>query len=344
MITPSTGTLQSVSAITTGQYPSRHKLWRKDREQLAKRPELFESRPNYGLGADTSWVFLDSSEKPIVKVHRLNGETRVTDLKPPFVYVELDKGGHSPYGIPFEEQPDDETFWRGRSNEELKKLYERGVQKSTERFHELVDTLSAMGVLEETLVVFLGDHGELLGEVKYGGFYGHASPLVPEVVTVPVVFLGAGLPKNEQYEPIISGVDIAPTLLAAMGKSVPDYMDGDNLWDTAPEMDRIVRSETIQLGEGGVIDSIAPRPVPAYSAVSFWDRSGGYVFHQNNALVRFVMSQYWKLIGSPPASLTRKNWTPGNHKRMLEIHCRNQLTFGDPNFTPDDLSIPSLDY
>jgi len=218
------------------------------------------------------------------------------------------------------------------------------VRKSAQRFQELVDTLSERNILDSTLVVFLGDHGELLGEKKYGGFYGHASPLVPETVTVPVVFLGAGLPRDKQYKSIISGVDIAPTLLAAMGKSVPDYMDGNNLWAIAPKTNRIVRSETIQFGEGGLIDRIAPGPVPTYSAVSFWDRFGGYVFHQNNVLVRFVTSQYWKLVGAPPSCLARKNWTPETYKRLIEIHSRRQLTFGSPKFSPENITIPVLEY
>jgi len=80
MIAPSTGTLQSIPSIMTGQYPERHKLWRKNKKKLDKKPELFNTNPNHGLNAETSWVFFDSSEKPIVKVHRLKRETQLTDL------------------------------------------------------------------------------------------------------------------------------------------------------------------------------------------------------------------------------------------------------------------------
>jgi arylsulfatase A-like enzyme len=47
------------------------------------------------------------------------------------------------------------------------------------------------GILDDSLVIFTSDHGELLGE--YNGLYHHQTPVVPELVYVPLAFAGAEL-------------------------------------------------------------------------------------------------------------------------------------------------------
>ncbi|TKX83077.1 DUF229 domain-containing protein, partial [Halorubrum sp. SS5] len=88
-----------------------------------------------------------------------------------------------------------------RSPFALRREYRKGVQASAERFLERIGTLKNRGILDETLVIFLSDHGELLGE--YGGFYGHILPATPELVHVPCTFIHPSLPTGESVDQLI---------------------------------------------------------------------------------------------------------------------------------------------
>ncbi|NPV45409.1 MAG: sulfatase-like hydrolase/transferase [Armatimonadetes bacterium] len=86
--------------------------------------------------------------------------------------------------------------------------------------------LREAGELDDTLVIFTSDHGELLGD--YGSF-GKRSMLdaaagVPLLVRYPARFAAA-----QVVEQVASTVDVLPTCLEAAGVGVPDDRDGTDL-------------------------------------------------------------------------------------------------------------------
>ncbi len=86
--------------------------------------------------------------------------------------------------------------------------------------------LEARGVLGRGVVALVADHGEELFE--HGGFeHGHA--LWEEVLRVPLVFWGRGVVPGREGAPV-SLVDVAPTLLEAVGLDAPERLDGVSLW------------------------------------------------------------------------------------------------------------------
>jgi len=83
---------------------------------------------------------------------------------------------------------------------------------------KLVDVLNARGLLDNTLIVFTADHGDLIGD--YGIF--DKRYFYEQSVKVPLVMAGPGI----QLEPrlggrtcreLVSGVDLYPTFLHAAG-------------------------------------------------------------------------------------------------------------------------------
>ena len=95
-----------------------------------------------------------------------------------------------------------------------------GVDESIGR---VLDTLETMGVLDETLVIYMGDNGFGFGEhglidkrVAY-----EWSMRVPMLMHCPDLFS-----PGTVVEEVVANIDIAPTILAAAGLAVPEQMDG----------------------------------------------------------------------------------------------------------------------
>jgi arylsulfatase A-like enzyme len=92
-----------------------------------------------------------------------------------------------------------------------------------------MNRLDEMGEMEDTLVVFLADHGEMLGD-RYHRFSKYA--LYEGAVRVPLILAGAGVPPekhgtvDDRYAEL---VDVLPTLLQATGQPVPPELPGSSL-------------------------------------------------------------------------------------------------------------------
>lgn len=239
-----------------------------------------------------------------------------------FVYVEHDKGGHSPYGHSFEEHSTPSFFASLEGSEQIPDLYEQSVQASADRFLALRGRLAELGVLDETLLVFTSDHGELLGEPARGGLYGHGRPLVPEVARVPLVFAGAGLPKGVERNMLTAGVDIAPTLLAALG-SKSAVTDGCDLWTETPPTGRTPRSEFWLEKE------IRGRSVAVYRATSKWSKRGGVVLQYPPRWARLAYGLYAHLYSETEAGIVRDRASLGTLTTILKIYAAEVKRYGN---------------
>jgi arylsulfatase A-like enzyme len=85
-----------------------------------------------------------------------------------------------------------------------------------------------MGELDDTLVLFHSDHGEMLGD--HGLLY-KGCRFFEGLVHVPMIFSWPGRVLQDLRSPaLVELVDIAPTLLQAAGLAVPRFMQGVSLW------------------------------------------------------------------------------------------------------------------
>ena len=147
------------------------------------------------------------------------------DALPPdtpfFLYVHaLDP--HEPYEPP----PDWAQPFEGGGRRDVA-LYDGEIAFGDYHFGRLLDRLRARGQYEEALVVFVSDHGE---EFEEHGGTGHGHALFEESVRIPLL---VKLPGNERAGARVSGIatlmDVAPTVLAALGRPVPADLDGVDL-------------------------------------------------------------------------------------------------------------------
>ena len=101
--------------------------------------------------------------------------------------------------------------------------YLRALRYADDQIRALLEGLQEAGVLQDTLVVIVSDHGEGHGRHEGRNTY-------EEVVKVPAAFFGPQLAGLQlQVERVTSHLDIAPTILGLLGLPIPCTMKGRNL-------------------------------------------------------------------------------------------------------------------
>jgi arylsulfatase A-like enzyme len=152
--------------------------------------------------------------------------------------------------------------------------YDEEVMFLDAELGRLFEGLAARGLGQETLVVVTADHGEELFE--HGGFE-HGHTLYEELLRVPLLLAGPGVAPGRIAAPV-SLVDLTPTILDALGLSVPEGLAGRSRWPLAR-------------GDAAGGDGASPETFVAESTLH-----GPF----RRALVRWP----WKLVvteGAPPA-------------------------------------------
>jgi arylsulfatase A-like enzyme len=106
-------------------------------------------------------------------------------------------------------------------------LYDGEIAFTDSAIGALVRGLGDRGLLENTLVVFLSDHGEEFFE--HGGFE-HGHTLYDELIHVPLIFSMPGvLPGNVSIERQVRLLDVAPTILDLAGIPAEAHFEGVSL-------------------------------------------------------------------------------------------------------------------
>jgi len=277
----------SVPSMVSGLYPPKHGVFTwVDKLPADKRGLLNLEGYNVSVWCETTWTQYPPDQSQLHDVLGNPPGIPLDEIKPPFVFIEDDKGGHCPYGLPFGQYagggcPDFFAEFGKKPREELVEHYEKGIKQSADRFFKRIETLEKRGLLEETLIIFTSDHGELLGE--YGGLVGHGEPACPELIYVPTVFIHSNFPKNITVNSgVLRHVDFYPTIVEGiLNKEIAYDSDGINI---------LKYSKFPQYGfnfrKGGYIKSKFPlKDKVRYNALSFWEKDGGYVWHE--------MSRFW---------------------------------------------------
>jgi arylsulfatase A-like enzyme len=110
----------------------------------------------------------------------------------------------------------------------LESLYDAGVRQLDTELGRLFSHLRTSGKLDEALVVVTSDHGESFGE---HGAMEHGFDQHQEVLRVPLIIRGPGIPRGKRIDAPVSLVDVMPTILAQLQIMPPG--DGAGL-DLAP--------------------------------------------------------------------------------------------------------------
>lgn len=144
----------------------------------------------------------------------------------PFFLTYLPIAGHHPYDTP---KPGP---FPGDAEESQ---YLNALHYADEALGDLLAGLQERGLLENSLLVIVGDHGEAFGQ--HSGNYGHTLALYEENVRVPLLIAAPGLIESQtRVTRVASMIDLGPTILALLGQSPPQGWEGTSLLEPGEQM------------------------------------------------------------------------------------------------------------
>ena len=127
-----------------------------------------------------------------------------------------------------------------RSEQEIKRHIAEYYGMITHLDHEIgkiIDAVRRKGELENTIFILAGDNGLAVGCHGLMGKQNHYE----HSIRVPLIFAGAGIPKNRRVENYVYLLDIYPTLCELLDIEIPESVEGISFAQMFAE-DDLIRS------------------------------------------------------------------------------------------------------
>lgn len=136
-------------------------------------------------------------------------------------------------------------------------MYAREVEYMDMQIGRLLDYLQTSDLLSKTIILVVGDHGEVLTE-HAEDYFGHGKTVYDKAIHVPLIVAGPGIPPAKRISAIVRTIDLAPTIADLYrldkhtpyeGRSLlplingqpdpqrPVYSEATKPWDAAYEAD-----------------------------------------------------------------------------------------------------------
>jgi len=172
---------------------------------------------DFDLDAFAGAASMDAIQRPGAEVVAAALDWLQADRdRPFFAWVHL-YDPHTPYDAP---EP-----YRSRFPSTLVGAYDAEIASTDAQVGRLLDALAADGRLAETLVVAVGDHGEMLGE---RGEQTHGFFVYEPATRIPLIITGPGVPAGAVRDQVRI-VDVMPTALDLLGVKAPAAVQGASL-------------------------------------------------------------------------------------------------------------------
>lgn len=338
-------TASSFPSIVSGLYPYHHGVYSfYDQLPNGIKTLLNVSSHNTSFWTENTWIdFEPKGSSDIHRILRCNNLTTLEDLKPPFIYLEDEKGGHCPYGWSEDDiykEDECKKFYQDyskKSNRELRERYQKGIERSAKEFEKRIQILEKRQLVDKTLIIFLSDHGELLGE--HGGIIGHGHPTTSEIVYVPMVFIHPNLPKGLSFENegVLRHVDLFPSILDLLNINFHGKVDGINIFNSKKLPATGYTNYEMEVKREGLFKYFLNIKL---SENSIWDNSGGYVFRQGvNILSRLFYMIYSTVLSDQMLAIYLRGRQGKmtisylkNYVRIIKTLCSSSIKYGTPSF------------
>lgn len=110
-------------------------------------------------------------------------------------------------------------------------LYDAEIRHVDDGIEAILECLHASGLEDNTLVLFTGDHGESM--YQHDIFFDHHG-LYDDIIHVPLIMRHPRLiPAGNRVSRMVQHLDLAPTILDAVGAKSPTTMEGISAWPMA---------------------------------------------------------------------------------------------------------------
>jgi arylsulfatase A-like enzyme len=189
----------------------------------------------------------------------------------------------------------DEIWGRYRSN------YCGMLRLIDDQLRRLVGAMEQDGLLENTVVVYLSDHGEFCGDY---GLYRKGLALPQCTIRIPMLWFGGAIQTcTECHSAHVSVTDVFPTLCEALGVPIPEGVQGRSLWPLLTgesySKDEFA-SIYVELGIGGKVLREEDVEFGAQADTFFIDGEARTTFDgtriATSGFRRAIVSGRWKLI------------------------------------------------
>jgi hypothetical protein len=141
------------------------------------------------------------------------------------------------------------------------------------------------------------------------------------LVSVPIAFLGAGLPTDRRLKPLLSTTDVVSTAFAALNEPIPLSVDESDLWNKERES---VRNRTLR----SEIWKDPDYPVMGYKSSSAWASDGGIVCHVNPRNSRLAYLLAYEYYYATYANIVRRlSCQTIDHWR---VYLKDEVMYGNP--------------
>ncbi|HZH54965.1 MAG TPA: sulfatase-like hydrolase/transferase, partial [Sphingobacteriaceae bacterium] len=183
--------------------------------------------------------------------------------------------------------------------EELRFIYLGMLRMIDDQIKRFVENLKAQGVYDNTIFIFISDHGDYVGE--YGLMKKGAG--LDEIATrIPMQWTGPGIKKSSSpHDAHVSIVDIFPTICEIIDAPIPTGVQGRSLWPLLqgkPYPEELFNSIYAEHGYGGQFytredgtDYLAEGAISKnkyfFDELNSWTQSG---------FTKMVRKGNWKLI------------------------------------------------
>jgi choline-sulfatase len=205
--------------------------------------------------------------------------TRQDKTRPIFLWVHL-YDPHAPYSPP---PPFRENF--------RQRPYDGEIAYTDSQVGRLLKTVEDGGLMPNTIVSILADHGESLGE---HGEFSHGVFLYESTVRIPWIMAGPGVPAAKRVRDQARTIDLLPTILGLIGGDVPKECQGVSL---APAFS----GQPVQT-EHAYVEALFPK------------------INMGWAELRAIRTNKWKYVQAPRPELYNLEKDPNEGENIIERH------------------------
>jgi arylsulfatase A-like enzyme/lipopolysaccharide biosynthesis regulator YciM len=145
----------------------------------------------------------------------------------------------------------------------FKDPYDGEIASVDESVGRIMEKLKELGLYDDTLIIIVGDHGELLGEHEEAG---HGYYIYEGAVKVPFIVKMPGSNRPYVVDDTVGLIDIFPTVCSMVGITVPEFIQGVDLCGylkgKAEKKDRYIYTESMtatKLGGNSLLGVVSNR-------------------------------------------------------------------------------------